>query len=272
MKALERQIHPEIRIVDAKKGIVDYVASDETIDSYAEVIKASGWRFDLFKKNSPLVNSHNYSGIENSLGKVTDFSVKDGQLINRAQFAIDVPENKMAALAFGMVAGGYLPAVSVGFFPTAQLSRHSLGEKDWTAACEGVGCGDKAASVRTIYTEQQQCELSVCILGANPNALLKARTDGVIKDADFRTLGFQTDEDMEALTDVADAFDSFSAEGQMLSLVFLRAIAGRKRTPISKNSSQHNAISAIAPDGADLARRREHRAAFLGEMRSFSKR
>ena len=47
---LIRTIHPEIRVIDEAEGLVEYVASDESIDSYREIIRAKGWKFNLFKK------------------------------------------------------------------------------------------------------------------------------------------------------------------------------------------------------------------------------
>jgi hypothetical protein len=56
MNKLIRTIHPEVKVVDASKGIVDYVASDESVDSYREIIRANGWKFTNFKKNAPFVD------------------------------------------------------------------------------------------------------------------------------------------------------------------------------------------------------------------------
>ena len=63
MKPTIRTIHPEVRVIDASRGIVDYIASDESLDSYREAIKAAGWKFTRFAKNSPFVDSHDYSTI-----------------------------------------------------------------------------------------------------------------------------------------------------------------------------------------------------------------
>jgi HK97 family phage major capsid protein len=179
MNPIRRQIHPETRIVDARKGIVDYVASDETLDSYKEIIRASGWRFTNFAKNAPFVDSHDYSTISKCLGRVIDFRVANGQLIERVQWAIDVPENELAQIGWKMTAANYIKAVSVGFFPTKFLTPNS--GQAWTdALAELELTGD--TEVRTIYTEQEQVELSACIIGANPNALAKARSDGIIGD------------------------------------------------------------------------------------------
>jgi len=101
---LVRTIHPEIRAVDAAKGIFDCVASDETIDSYREIIVAAGWQFTNFSKNAPLLDSHDASTIGNLVGKVIDFHVQNGQLVERIQWAIDVPENQSAIILQPMTA------------------------------------------------------------------------------------------------------------------------------------------------------------------------
>jgi phage portal protein BeeE len=182
---LRRLIHPEVRIVDARRGIVDYVASDETIDSYREVIRAAGWRFTHFSKNAPFVDSHDYSTIGKCLGRVIDFRVEGGQLIERVQWAIDVPENQLAQIGWKMTAAGYLKAVSVGFFPVKYVTPTS-GE-EWRRQLKELGLAADAP-VRTIYTEQEQVELSCCVVGSNPNALAKALRAGAINRADIETL------------------------------------------------------------------------------------
>jgi hypothetical protein len=47
------------------------------------------------------------------------------------------------------------------------------------------------APVRTIYTEQEQVELSCCVVGSNPNALAKALRAGAINRADIETLSLE---------------------------------------------------------------------------------
>ncbi len=178
METIYRVLHPETRIVDAPKGIVDYVASDETIDSFKEIIRADGWRFTNFQKNAPFVDSHDTSTVAKLVGKVIDFRVAGGALIERVQWAVDVAENELAQLGFKMTQAGYLKAVSVGFFPVTYLTPNSQG---WSDALKELRL-PADAEVRTIYTQQEQVELSACVLGANPNALAKARSDGLISD------------------------------------------------------------------------------------------
>lgn len=184
MKNIERRtIHPQIKVLDAKQGMVEYVASDESIDSYREIIRASGWRFTHFKKNAPFVDSHNYESVDRLLGKVVEFKVAGNKLVETVQWAIDVAENKLAQFGFKMVANGYLPAVSVGFIPSKWVG--SGDGEPFQAQLQELGMA-KDAAVRRIFTEQEQVELSAVILPANPNSLVsmaRAFKAGVLDDA-----------------------------------------------------------------------------------------
>lgn len=187
MKPIRRTIHPQIRVLDSKAGIVEYIASDESIDSYREVIRADGWRFRDFKKNAPFVDSHDYNSIEAVIGKVIEFKVSGRQLINTVQWAIDVPQNFLAIKGFAMTEAGYLKAVSVGFMPTRYVSKWDSNQTAFRDQVKELGL--KAEDdVRCIYIEQEQRELSACVIGANPNAVAKAYKAGIFTDADLETL------------------------------------------------------------------------------------
>jgi hypothetical protein len=187
MQPIRRTIHPEVKVLDAKAGIAEYVASDETIDSYREIIRADGWRFSRFAKNAPFVDSHDYGTVEKLLGKVMDFKVAGATLVETVQWAIDVPENKLAQLGWKMTAAGYLRAVSVGFIPTKAVSRWDSNPDPFVKELTRLGLDEKSG-VRAIYLQQEQIELSACIIGANPNALAKSYKAGVINDADLDTI------------------------------------------------------------------------------------
>jgi HK97 family phage major capsid protein len=183
---IRREIHPQIKVLDADAGLVEYVASNETIDCYREVVMAAGWKFDRFQKNAPFVDSHSYDSIDNLLGKVVSFEVKGGQLIEVVKWAIDVDSNTLAIKGFQMTQAGYLKAVSVGFLPEKIVSRFDSDPSDYNEALEQLDLGDDLAeSVRCIYVSQQQTELSACILGANPDALARAYSDNLLEDADL---------------------------------------------------------------------------------------
>lgn len=188
MQTIRRTINPVVRIVDQARGIVDYIASDETIDSYREIVRADGWRFTHFQKNAPFVDSHSYDSIDKLLGRVIDFRVSNRQLIERVQWAIDVPENDLAQLGWKMTVGGYLKAVSVGFAPIRTVSKYgdaSLFERELSQFNLPK---EEASRVQVIYLEHEQIELSACVIGANPNALAKAQRDGLLSARDLRCL------------------------------------------------------------------------------------
>lgn len=192
-----RTLHPEVKVINDAEGIIEYVASDETLDQYDEIILANGWRFDNFAKNAPFVDSHDYSCIEKQLGVVTDWRIEGGQLIERVKYAIDVPACVLAKFAFDMVSKGYLKAVSVGFMSEAESWR---GDKEFAQLCTQIGLSTEAAAqCRRIFKQQQQLELSQCIIGANPNALAKAWREGAATEEQMASIGFKDADAIEFL-------------------------------------------------------------------------
>jgi len=183
MKTLRREIHPQIKVLDEAQGIVEYIASNETMDSYSECIRADGWLFDDFQKNAPFVDSHDYSSIDNCLGRVVDFAVRKKQLIETVKWAIDVPTNLSALKGFAMTAAGYLKAVSVGFMPIKYVTPYDRDPAGWQENCQDMGLDPNKTPVRCIYVQQQQKELSACVLGANPDAVARAYKAGILDDA-----------------------------------------------------------------------------------------
>lgn len=173
--------------MDPKAGLVEYVASDETLDHYREIIRADGWRFSHFRKNAPFVDSHDYSTIEKLLGSVVEFRVEGKRLIEVVKWEPEA--SPLAKIGFAMTQAGHLKAVSVGFIPTKYVDRYSNGGADLQREALAMGLApEAAAAVRTIYLEHEQIELSACIIGANPAALARAYKDGALSDADLETL------------------------------------------------------------------------------------
>lgn len=191
-KPIIRTIHPETRIIDAANGIVDYIASDETIDSYREIVKVDGWRFNRFRKNAPFVDSHDYYCIDKLLGRVLSWRIERSdegrpQLIERVRWAKDVEENTLARLGWKMTEAGYLKAVSVGFQPLKWLTPWS-DPKDFAEELGNLGVEPEQA-INAIFLEHEQLELSACIIGANPEAVARAYKGGAIGDEDVDRLG-----------------------------------------------------------------------------------
>lgn len=192
-ETIRKEIAVEAKVLDSGSGIVEYVASDESIDSYGEVIRANGWRFDRFKKNAPFVDSHSYYNIADLLGKVVDFKVDGKRLVETVQWAIDVPSNSKARIGWEMTRAGYLRAVSVGFMPLRMVSKWDSDKAGWMAQLKELGLHEEQG-VRAVYIEQEQIELSAVIIPANPNALMqvaKAYKAGCITEADLVALSRQ---------------------------------------------------------------------------------
>ena len=111
--------------------ILDFIASDESLDRYDEVICASGWRLDTYRRNPVFQNAHQYGDIMFTLGKALATEVRSAEcgvrngtrsgmksgahLFQRIQFATEV--NPVARIAYGLYKGKFLNAVSVGFIP-----------------------------------------------------------------------------------------------------------------------------------------------------------
>ena len=187
MKQLRRTIHPEIKVLDSANGLVEYIASDETLDHYREIIRADGWRFNFFKKNSPFVDSHDTSTIEKLLGSVLDFRVEGRQLVETCKWEPEA--SPIAKIGWAMTQAGHLKAVSVGFIPTKEVNRWENGGADLAREATILGLDTAtAARVSCIYLEQEQIELSACIIGANPSALARSFKEGVLSDADIDLL------------------------------------------------------------------------------------
>src|SRR5438552_11316087 len=124
-------LHVEVRSPDPRPSsldtspVLDFIASDETLDRYDEVISASGWRLENYRRNPVFQNAHQYGDIIFTLGKALITEVRTigrlpsgGErqaLFQRIEFATDA--NPMARIAHELYKGGFLKAVSVGFIP-----------------------------------------------------------------------------------------------------------------------------------------------------------
>jgi len=183
-QAIRRTIHPAIKVIDEKTGIVEYIASDESLDSYNEIVKADGARFDRFEKNAPFVDSHNYESVGCLLGRVIDWRVGNRQVVETVKWAVDagLPDDHLANIGFKMTVAGYLKAVSIGFMPLSYVTKWDSNQSQFQEALRDMNV-PAGTNVCAIHLEWQQMELSACVVGANPNAVAKAYKAGIISDA-----------------------------------------------------------------------------------------
>lgn len=153
---------------DDKKPIIQFIASDDTLDRYDEVIAAAGWDLRNYKRNPVFQNSHKYGDVIFTLGKAVLTEVRGNALVQDIEFAVDI--NPVAKLAFDLYKGGFLNAVSVGFIPL-----------EWED-------GNQSTPHRRKFLKQELLELSAVSIPANPNALQNAVRAGAVDRSDLRDL------------------------------------------------------------------------------------
>lgn len=272
-KTIYRTLAPEVKVLDAEKGIVEYVASDETLDSHREIVMSAGWKFDRFRKNAPFLNSHSSWSIEDQIGKVISADVKDGKLVETVQWAINLKfPNEVAELGFAMTEAGYLKAVSVGFY--AERSAASY-DSDWQDAVKEAGLdAATAAMVRRIFFEQQQIELSAVVIGSNPNALAKAYNDGAVSEELLAKCGFGGDDEFDFLQKAAVAVESPECDAAfkaMLGLEMRRIHSAHKNKNLNERKSAPGTAARTRSSAADAEKIAADEASFLTKLNDLTR-
>lgn len=145
---------------------LDFIASNESLDRCGEIITASGWRLERYRRNPVFQNAHQYGDVLFTLGKALITEVRDGALYQRVRFAVEA--NPMARIAYALYQGGFLNAVSVGFIPVR-----------WENGTDKSG-------YRRKYLEQELLEVSAVAIPANPDALRLGFEAGAVNRADLR--------------------------------------------------------------------------------------
>ena len=154
-----------------------FVASDESVDRYGDIIRASGWDLSHYKNNPVLLFGHDSSAVP--IGRVPEIAVDGSRLIATAEFRPE-GDSEAADDVYSALRGGFLNAVSVGFLPT-KAPNYIWAEDDpkhegWPTGYEFVG--------------QELLELSVVPVPANPQALALARSLALSEAAQRRLLIF----------------------------------------------------------------------------------
>ena len=168
-KGLRTQLPVQVSVpADTAAPVVDIRVSDETLDRYGEIITASGWRLDNYRKNPVIQNAHQYGDVIFTLGKALQTEVVGSALVQRWEFAVDA--NPFARIAYDLYRGGFLNSASVGFIPIR-----------WENGNEKTAWSRK-------YLEQELLEVSAVGIPANPNALMLALKSGAVEERDLREL------------------------------------------------------------------------------------
>jgi hypothetical protein len=150
-------------VADENAREITFVASDESVDSYGDIVRANGWQLDRFRANPVLLFAHNNH--EPPIGHVPHIGVEGTELIARVRF---LPKGvyERADVVWSAIEEGALRASSVGFIPTKVPNEiKDPATNAWTGGYEFIG--------------QELMELSVVPVPANPNALAVARALGM---------------------------------------------------------------------------------------------
>ena len=157
---------PQIRNVDEENRTIEFVASDNSVDSYGTVLPVDKWDLSRYQRNGVVGYMHDVYGDsftksadpDDIIGKGEAF-IEDEKLIVRITFE---PKelNERADKIFRKIQFGSLHAVSVGFFPTA---KGRMGDKE----------RGEDPSVY-YYNGQELLEVSVVNIPSNANALKRS--------------------------------------------------------------------------------------------------
>ncbi len=150
----------------------EFTASNEEIDRDGEIIEAKGWDLKNFKKNPVITWAHQYG--ELPIGKAPKVWVSEGKLKNLVEFPAE-GVYEFADIVRRLVDGGFLKAESVGFKPYP----------DSIVEVEG---GDGIKTPRRRLTKNELLEIAIVPVPSNPNALLEAKTKGIITDKELELI------------------------------------------------------------------------------------
>jgi len=163
---------------DAKARRVRFIASDESVDRYGDIIRVAGWDLSHFRNNPVLLFGHDSRSI---IGRVPEIAIEGRQLIATAEFRPE-GDSELADDIWRGVQGDFIRATSVGFLPTVE-PKPIRAEPDEEGYARLTGWE---------FIGQELLELSVVSVPANPQALALAR-ELRISEASQRLL-FASDE------------------------------------------------------------------------------
>jgi HK97 family phage prohead protease len=148
--------------VDADKDderVISFVASDETVDRYGDIVSADGWQLANFKANPVFLWAHSYL---DPIGTVEKIAVEGKRLMARVRFAAAGTSETVDGL-WKLVQQRVLRAVSVGFAVGSEADIEYIRDRD-----------GNVTGLR--YLRPELLELSLVAVPANPNALAVARS------------------------------------------------------------------------------------------------
>jgi len=137
---------------------IRFVASDETVDRYGDVISADGWQLANFRKNPIFLWGHDY---DRPIGRVVKVGVEDGRLMASAKLAAQGASEFVDGL-WALIKEKIIRAVSVGFTVDSDKDYEYIRDEE-----------ERVTGLH--FLRQELLEISLVAVPANPSALLVAR-------------------------------------------------------------------------------------------------
>ncbi len=169
---------------------LEFVASDNTRDSYGTVLPVDKWDLDRFNKNGLITYQHQYySGDPDSVIGRGEARVEGKKLIVRVKFE-DAELNPLAEKVFRKLLAGTLNGVSVSFSPSSRTVGH------W-----GEGQESKSGEKPTFYFDGQELlEIAVVTLPSNKNATRRNFGNDIVRTVYDALDGERSYSEVEAMT------------------------------------------------------------------------
>lgn len=154
-------IYKATELTKLADGTYEYVASDETVDRYGDVVRVAGWELKNYRANPVILFAHQK---DNPVGTASKVWVEGTKLMVRIKLA-DEGTSPFIDTLRKLVDQKIVRAVSVGFLPTKQPNYIRDEKNDMITGVEYVG--------------QELLENSLVTVPANPMALQTAKAMGI---------------------------------------------------------------------------------------------
>lgn len=154
-------VYKATELTKVADGTYEYVASDETVDRYGDVIRVAGWELKNYRANPIILFAHQK---DNPVGTAARVWVESLKLMVRIKMA-DEGTSPFIDTLRKLMDQKIVRAVSVGFLPTKQPNYIRDEKNDMITGVEYVG--------------QELLENSLVTVPANPMALQTAKSMGI---------------------------------------------------------------------------------------------
>jgi hypothetical protein len=163
----------KLEYLDGYEGrVLQYVITDETVDRYGDIVRASGGDFSNYRKNPVVLAFHNGKALPVGNALKTWHDEESGNVKQWVLFLDDrVDRTGMSETAFRFAASGAMKTGSIGFIPRDGKVRRPPEDERKRLRMPAHG---------VIYEEWELLEFSVTPVPANPNASQKS-IDDIIK-------------------------------------------------------------------------------------------